>query len=140
MSGGPGLLLSSLPGTLGRTPAGETLMVAISDANPGTAAIYRVPLSVSAAEATERCRMAVDHAAASGATTVVIVTYPAADSGGPAAELTAASLVVLAEHAHLHVLDALRVVGDRWWSYECSEPSCCPPEGNPIPTPTEETP
>ncbi|WP_146754642.1 DUF4192 domain-containing protein, partial [Micromonospora noduli] len=29
----------------------------------------------------------------------------------------------------LHVLDALRVTDGRWWSYLCTEPECCPPEG-----------
>ncbi|MGC4797597.1 DUF4192 domain-containing protein [Micromonospora saelicesensis] len=29
----------------------------------------------------------------------------------------------------LHVLDALRVTDGRWWSYLCTEPDCCPPEG-----------
>jgi len=29
----------------------------------------------------------------------------------------------------LPVRDALRVEGDRYWSYACQDPSCCPPEG-----------
>ncbi|MEU7850038.1 DUF4192 domain-containing protein [Micromonospora parva] len=29
----------------------------------------------------------------------------------------------------LRVLDALRVTDGRWWSYFCTEPDCCPPEG-----------
>ena len=29
----------------------------------------------------------------------------------------------------LQVLDALRVTDGRWWSYLCTEPDCCPPEG-----------
>ncbi|BCY15584.1 DUF4192 domain-containing protein [Actinoplanes sp. L3-i22] len=31
----------------------------------------------------------------------------------------------------LEVLDVMRVSDDRWWSYLCSDPSCCPPEGTP---------
>ncbi len=30
------------------------------------------------------------------------------------------------------VRDALLVSGDRWWSYLCDEPECCPPAGTPL--------
>lgn len=29
----------------------------------------------------------------------------------------------------LHALDAMAIVGDRWRSAFCEEPTCCPPEG-----------
>lgn len=46
---------------------------------------------------------------------------------------TAATAVVAAEAAGLRVLDALSVADGRWRSYDCTNPSCCPPEGHPIP-------
>lgn len=140
---GPRDLLALLPASLRRTPVGELLLVTTHEDNPATAAIYRVDLTVPPQELTVRCGMAVQHAAAAGVTHAVLVVYPGpGDSGDPddldsAASLAAASIVVLAEHAHLNVLDSLRVVGDRWWSYECIDTSCCPPEGNPLPTPGE---
>lgn len=33
--------------------------------------------------------------------------------------------------AGIVLLDALRVTGDRWWSYVCTESGCCPPQGRP---------
>jgi hypothetical protein len=39
----------------------------------------------------------------------------------------------------VNLLDVLAVIGDRWRSLACTDPSCCPPEGSPMPTPTEET-
>jgi hypothetical protein len=40
--------------------------------------------------------------------------------------------------AGLEVLDALRVTGDRYWSYTCQSPECCPPEGTPFDLTTSE--
>src|SRR5699024_9772816 len=31
----------------------------------------------------------------------------------------------------VHVAEALRCDGERYWSYECDNPDCCPPEGTP---------
>ncbi|MEU4243020.1 DUF4192 domain-containing protein [Actinoplanes sp. NPDC026619] len=31
----------------------------------------------------------------------------------------------------VRVRDALRVTDGRWWSYSCSDPLCCPPDGTP---------
>lgn len=35
----------------------------------------------------------------------------------------------LMRHPSWTVFDMLRVVGDRFWSYTCEDPACCPPEG-----------
>lgn len=40
--------------------------------------------------------------------------------------------------AGLEVLDALRITGDRYWSYTCQSPDCCPPEGTPFDLTTSE--
>jgi hypothetical protein len=37
------------------------------------------------------------------------------------------------------VLDALLVVGDRWWSYHCVGDGCCGPDGNPVDLRSPET-
>jgi hypothetical protein len=34
--------------------------------------------------------------------------------------------------AGVEVRDAICVSGGRWWSYRCSDPGCCPPEGTPL--------
>lgn len=38
----------------------------------------------------------------------------------------------LAEDADVEVVDAIVVRGGRWWSLECDNPRCCPPEGTPV--------
>ncbi len=40
----------------------------------------------------------------------------------------------LAEDADVEVVDAIVVRGDRWWSLECADPRCCPPEGTAVET------
>ncbi|MBL7261452.1 DUF4192 domain-containing protein [Paractinoplanes lichenicola] len=35
----------------------------------------------------------------------------------------------------VRVLDRVRVTAGRWWSYDCTKPHCCPPDGNPVPSP-----
>lgn len=59
---------------------------------------------------------------------------------GPPAAVTPAVLLcaVALRAAGVQVHEMLRVTGDRWWSYGCDKPGCCPPEGNPCPPPTGE--
>jgi hypothetical protein len=40
---------------------------------------------------------------------------------------------MFAEHG-LDEVDVIAVSEGRWWSYRCSDPECCPPEGTPIDT------
>jgi hypothetical protein len=60
-------------------------------------------------------------------TSVIILGY------GPGARTTPLVLGVQAavEAAGIPVLDALRVADGRYWSYLCTVPSCCPPDGQP---------
>lgn len=62
------------------------------------------------------------------ADTVALVGY------GPGPEVTpvmAAAAGWVAERG-LHLLEAVRVDDDRFWSYTCTDPICCPPEGRRI--------
>jgi Domain of unknown function (DUF4192) len=58
---------------------------------------------------------------------LVVVGY------GPPVSVTTAVLPLIAalRSQGLYVQDALRVAEGRWWSYLCTEPLCCPPEGRP---------
>jgi hypothetical protein len=60
-------------------------------------------------------------------TSAVVLGY------GPGATVTPVVLGVrdAIEAAGVPVLDALRAADARYWSYLCTEPSCCPPEGKP---------
>jgi hypothetical protein len=141
---GPGPLLAELSVLLGRTPTEEVLLVTDmpSHALTGSSALVGIPLPTHPDAAVgmlyPACVTAVQWIAGRGARHLVIVVY-AADAADPDGipTRTAATLNVLAESARLTVIDTLRVVDGRWWSYECEDPSCCPPEGTPIPTPEE---
>jgi hypothetical protein len=65
----------------------------------------------------------------SGATQVAVLLFSDSDRDRlrPLAETAAA----LAEEAGLQVLDLIMVDAERWWSLQCEEPGCCPPEGTP---------
>lgn len=39
----------------------------------------------------------------------------------------------LADEVGLRPVEQLLVCGDRWWSYLCLEPECCPPDGHVLP-------
>lgn len=138
----PGLLLASVPAVLGAVPAEEVLVIGVTrrSAARGDACIVRIPLPAEAeAELLlAACTTAIQWSVASGTQAVVLAAYAdsSADLDSLAAQATA-TLAVFAGQANLLVLDALRVVDGRWWSYECDDPSCCPPEGTPIPTPEE---
>lgn len=57
---------------------------------------------------------------------------------GPPARVDRAvlELCVALEKIDLPVREALRVTDDRYWSYLCDDPQCCPPEGTPLPVET----
>jgi hypothetical protein len=44
------------------------------------------------------------------------------------------AVVPALREAGIAVQDVLRVEGDRYWSYTCEDPGCCPPEGTPFDT------
>jgi hypothetical protein len=68
------------------------------------------------------------------ADTAVIVLFdpPSSGSRRPGAPL-AKSLARAIRRDGLHVQDALGIREGRFWSYLCSNPECCPPEGRPVP-------
>jgi Domain of unknown function (DUF4192) len=55
---------------------------------------------------------------------------------GPPARVTAEVLALAAaiRRTRVEVADVIRVADGRWWSYLCTDPRCCPPEGRPIDT------
>ncbi|MEU4378580.1 DUF4192 domain-containing protein [Micromonospora echinofusca] len=61
------------------------------------------------------------------AETATVLGYGPAPLVTPAVDAVRAALTT----AGLPVLDALRVTEGRYWSYLCTEPACCPPDGTP---------
>lgn len=46
----------------------------------------------------------------------------------------AAAVRRAADQLGLQLIDTTLVADGRWWSYGCTDPSCCPPQGHPLPT------
>jgi hypothetical protein len=61
-------------------------------------------------------------------TTVVVIGYGPGELVTPVADALRAAIV----GTGLQVRDILRVEDGRYWSYECTNPGCCPPEGVPF--------
>lgn len=142
MSLGPAALVSSLPGALGRTPRDELVIVGVSELVLNAAVILSVELyaitnDADADAAAQTVHEAVQAAQQDGARQVAVIVYGGDDPDTFSPDSTparyAATAVVSAEAAGLGVLDAVAVLDGRWRSYDCTNPSCCPPEGSPIP-------
>jgi uncharacterized protein (UPF0264 family) len=135
---GPGALVRSLPKALGRPLADELVMVGVSHRFPTAATTFLVGLEGTdteegAMEVADSLHLAVAALRHDGATKVVILAYADDTSTDSTAARLAATALVVAEAAGLGVLDTVAVTNGRWRSFECDNPSCCPPEGHPIP-------
>src|SRR5687767_8636040 len=69
------------------------------------------------------------------ASAAVLVCYTERDDASdlPRRRLIGALRDRMSSHG-IEVIEALLVHNGRWWSYVCSEPSCCPPTGTELPT------
>ncbi|RIV36368.1 DUF4192 domain-containing protein [Micromonospora radicis] len=120
----PADLIAAVPYLLGFHPTDSVVVVALSGTRIVFAARGDLP---DGAEHEEAAAHIAEVTARQGADAATVIGY------GPAARVTPALDVLrgaLAD-AGLTVLDALRVTDGRWWSYVCTEPECCPPEGKP---------
>jgi hypothetical protein len=141
---GPAALVRSLPAALGRQPANALVIVGVSSMHQDAATVGVLDLSgitteEEAEDAAENVPEAITSAVRDGATKVAVLAY-ADDADEPlsVSSRMAATAAIYAELAGLGVLDTVAVFRGRWRSYECDNPSCCPPEGHPItegPTP-----
>jgi hypothetical protein len=141
---GPAALVRSLPAALGRQPTNALVIVGVSSMHQDAATVGVLDLSgitteEEAEDAAENVPEAITSAVRDGATKVAVLAY-ADDADEPlsVSSRMAATAAIYAELAGLGVLDTVAVFRGRWRSYECDNPSCCPPEGHPItegPTP-----
>lgn len=124
--GSPEDLLAAIPFLLGFHPADSLVIVPASNTLP----VMRSDLPVSA-EATGMVDEYLRTAARQDRPfepTCFIVGYRTADQVTP----TVTAIVSALEGRGWTVHEALRVEGERFWSYVCDDPACCPPEGRPF--------
>jgi len=128
--GSPTSLLAIIPGLLSFDP-GHSIVVIGTDPGNGQVRLtlrYDVPDPAYPAVATGLATDAVSLLAAQGVKTAVAVGY------GTDAEV-APVIAALREHATeagIALTELLRAENQRYWSYICVDPACCPPEGTPF--------
>jgi hypothetical protein len=88
---------------------------------------YDVPDPRQPAAAAALAGHAVGVLTAQGVTTAVAVCYGSDTAVSP----VAAALRERAAEAGVTLTEVLRAEGQRYWSYVCANPACCPPEGTP---------
>jgi hypothetical protein len=128
--GSPTSLLAIIPGLLSFDP-GHSIVVIGTDPGNGQVRLtlrYDVPDPAHPTVATGLATDAVSLLAAQGVKTAVAVGY------GTDAEV-APVIAALREHATeagIALTELLRAENQRYWSYICVDPACCPPEGTPF--------
>lgn len=128
--GSPTALLAAVPGLLGFQP--ENSMVVVGTEHPRALVRltlrYDLPDPPDARMAAELARHAVGVLAAQRIRSAVAVGY------GPGHQVTpvADALRQHAPGAGIQLTELLRAENQRYWSYVCAEPACCPPEGTPF--------
>jgi hypothetical protein len=127
----PGDLVAAAPYLLHFHPTESVVLLAFAGA--GYAGIARADLPEPAGAE------AVGHALAQtmldrGATSAAILGYGPPDRVDPVVPL----IRDIAGRRGLPVHEMLRIHSGRWWSYDCTGPACCPPEGTPFDPATSE--
>jgi Domain of unknown function (DUF4192) len=128
--GSPLTLLAVVPGLLGFEPADSIVVIGTGQPGAEVQLTLRYDLPDPAAP---RGAAAI----ADGVTNILTVqhiTTAAAVAYGPdsAVAPVADALRARAAEAGIGLTEVLRAEGDRYWSYVCSNPRCCPPEGTPF--------
>jgi Domain of unknown function (DUF4192) len=127
--GSPASLLAVVPGLLGFEPGNS--IVVVGTESPGRAVRvtlrYDVPDPGRPSAAAALAGHAVSVLAAQGVTTAVAVGYGSDAAVSP----VAAALRERAGEVGVTLSEVLRAEGQRYWSYVCADPACCPPEGTP---------
>ena len=128
--GSPLSLLAVVPGLLAFQPSDS--IVVIGTSQPGAEVQltlrYDLPDPAAPRAAAAIADGLVSILAAQGITTAAAIGY------GPdrAVSPLAAALLMRAEEAGVTLTEVLRAEDNRYWSYVCSDPRCCPPEGTPF--------
>jgi len=130
----PADVLGVVPHRVGFHPTESIVVICLHGPRRRDGLVMRLDLAPPAADDAVASDLATK-AAHVKATAVLVVCYteePGDGSDLPRRALVDALLASLRER-DIEVLDALLVHDGRWWSYHCTEPACCPPEGTPVP-------
>ncbi|MEV0619507.1 DUF4192 domain-containing protein [Nonomuraea sp. NPDC050404] len=119
-------LVSTVPYLLGFHPTESLVAVGIHDAK--AKAVVRLDLTQDPAEMAERTGHLTNVLVRNGIHQALLIGY------GPGSQVTPmmdAATEALPQGG-VNISDAIRVDDGRYWSYICTDASCCPPEGAPV--------
>ena len=121
---GPGELLALIPYLLGFHPSDSLVSVGLR--NDQVAFTLRVDLPPpGGAFSSSSVDWLVSTLSGQALTGIVLVGYGGSAQVGPPMAALAAAL----HTAAVPLVDRLRVCDHRFWSYDCADPTCCPPTG-----------
>jgi hypothetical protein len=129
---GPAALLEAVPYLLGFHPRESLVLVGLE----AQRVVVTVRIDLTDLDQPGLLTHTVEAAQRGGARSFVGVVYTAAPAG-PGERLpglwTAEAMAGAVGEAGGLILDVLLVAVDRWWSYSCADPECCPDHGQPLP-------
>ena len=132
-------LVELVPYLLGFHPRDSLVLVALRGSRRRVGVTMRVDLPEARQGVTDLPASLAAYLRRDGVGEVLVLVFGDTDEVGgdrpdglPDAPLVQAFAAGLAESG-LRIVDALYVGVQRWWSYACAEPGCCPVEGRAIP-------
>jgi hypothetical protein len=130
----PADVIGIVPGLLGFHPEESVVLLCLQ--GPRRQLLVTLRADLPSRSQSEPVREFVDRAAKVGAEAVIAVVYSEKPRGGDGSGLPQRRLVrhltTACAARDVTLVDVLLVGQGRWWSYWCSTPSCCPPEGTPV--------
>jgi hypothetical protein len=120
----PADILSSIPYLVGYHPSHSIVVVGMQDRHIAFAARDDLPAD-GGPPAPEAVRALVDVVARQRCDGVLLVGFGEEERVTPVIWTVGDALA----QANVEIREALRADGGRYWSYLCTNPSCCPPEG-----------
>ncbi|MGH3284251.1 MAG: DUF4192 family protein [Streptosporangiaceae bacterium] len=127
--GSPASLLAIVPHLLGFEPASSMVIVAMKPRGQVLLTLrYDLPDPPDPQITAGIAGHAIDVLTAQRVETAVAVGY----GSGPLVTPVAGALRTCAPQAGIEVAEILRAEDSRYWSYLCTDPACCPPEGTPF--------
>ncbi len=123
----PSDVVAMIPYVVGFMPADSVVVVSLQGVRQRFGPCFRLDLAASADDAEAQARYLAEVVGGHGFGAVLIVAF--------CGDVLRADAVVhpfLRElrERRVRVVEALRADGHRWWSYLCSDPACCSPDGS----------